>query len=295
MFGYVRMYKPELKVREYEQYRGVYCSLCKQCGNRYGTGLRLTLSYDMTFLALLYMALKPDCVGFSQSRCSYNPLKTCLCCDQTEALAFAADVGALLSYYRCLDSMRDETFLGSFKERVFYPFARRYHRKASRMQPAIDREIAAMMDAQQRLETAQTASIDAAAEPFALLMQCLCRDLSDEEKQREVLSRFGYCLGRYVYLADAADDMQEDAKRHRYNPFVVNRNLSFEDADAVASCRQYALDVLRNCQAECIAAYHLLEIHRFDGILKNVLEQGITATLSQLGNDKRKRKRRSAA
>ncbi len=64
MFGYVRIYKPELRMREYEQYRGVYCSLCKHLGSRYGAALRLTLSYDMTFLALLTMALKTEGVGF---------------------------------------------------------------------------------------------------------------------------------------------------------------------------------------------------------------------------------------
>ena len=76
MFGYVKMWKPELKMAEYEQYQGVYCSLCKQLGRRYGLPARMTLSYDFTLLALLGMALTPDCPGFEKSRCSFHPGKS---------------------------------------------------------------------------------------------------------------------------------------------------------------------------------------------------------------------------
>lgn len=58
MFGYVRIYKPELKMAEYEHYQGIYCSLCRQLGKRYGPLARLTLSYDFTFLAMV-----PDGAG----------------------------------------------------------------------------------------------------------------------------------------------------------------------------------------------------------------------------------------
>lgn len=51
MFGYVRPYKDEMKVREYEQYKGIYCGLCRALGKEYGIFTRLTLSYDCTFFA----------------------------------------------------------------------------------------------------------------------------------------------------------------------------------------------------------------------------------------------------
>ena len=58
MFGYIRIAKPELKVKEYEMYKAIYCSLCRELGRSYGFLSRLTLSYDFTFLALLNMSLK---------------------------------------------------------------------------------------------------------------------------------------------------------------------------------------------------------------------------------------------
>ncbi len=282
MTGYVRLYKPELKMREYEHYRGVYCSLCKQLGKRYGFTLRMALSYDMTFFAVLAMALQSSCVGFRNGRCSYNPLKKCLQCEQSDALEVAADITALLFYYRCLDHLADEGFWKRLAVRCILPRAKHYHKKAKMRLPQVDVWFCEMMQQQQRLEQAKTASIDAAAEPFALLLQALCMTLSDDDKQKQVLSRFGYCLGRYVYLADAAADMVQDGKRGRYNPFIHNKRLNVCDKDAVEQCQQYAADVLRHCQAECIAAYNLLEIHRFDGVLRNTLQEGMTDVLAHL-------------
>ncbi len=289
MTGYVRLYKPELKMREYEHYRGVYCSLCKQLGKRYGALLRMALSYDMTFFALLHMSLEKSCIGFHQSRCSYNPLKKCLQCEQKTALEHAADITALLFYYRCLDHLSDEGFLKRLGIRIILPLAKWYHKKAKEHLPETDARFCKMMAEQQRIEEAKTASIDAAAEPFAVLLQGLCADLSADDKQKTVLSRFGYCLGRYVYLADAAADIVEDGKKGRYNPFIHNRRLHVSDKQAVAACQQYTLDVLRHCQAECIAAFNLLDTYRFSGILTNTLQEGITNVLAHLFNE-RKRK-----
>ena len=44
MFGYVRAYKPEMTFGDFEIYQGVYCSLCKRLGKRYGPLARMTKS-----------------------------------------------------------------------------------------------------------------------------------------------------------------------------------------------------------------------------------------------------------
>lgn len=53
MFGYVKVCKPELKVREYEEYKAVYCTLCRVIGKEYGQTSRALLNYDATFYILL--------------------------------------------------------------------------------------------------------------------------------------------------------------------------------------------------------------------------------------------------
>ena len=56
MFGYVKPYKPELRVRELEEYKAVYCGLCRELGQSFGLFARFTLSYDFAFLAMLKTA-----------------------------------------------------------------------------------------------------------------------------------------------------------------------------------------------------------------------------------------------
>ena len=69
------------------------------------------------------------------------------------------------------------------------------------------------------------------------------------------------------------DDLDEDLKEGHYNPYVLARSLTTEEEAKAA--RPYAKETLNACLAECVAAYNLLEVRRFDGILRNILEQGM--------------------
>ena len=70
MFGYIKPYKPELKVKEFDTYQAVYCGLCRQLGEAFGPFAKLTLSYDFTFLAMAAMALREDSLSIDDPRLS---------------------------------------------------------------------------------------------------------------------------------------------------------------------------------------------------------------------------------
>ena len=59
MFGYVRPLRDELKCRDFDLYRAVYCGLCRCMRRRYGLLAPMFLNYDFTFLALLLEDLRP--------------------------------------------------------------------------------------------------------------------------------------------------------------------------------------------------------------------------------------------
>lgn len=275
MFGYVRLFKPTITMGEYEQYKGIYCTLCKRLGKRYGVLSRFTLSYDMTFLALLQMALEEKDADFCPSRCSFNPTKRCLKAQNTTAIDRAADIGTVLAYYKLRDTLADEGIGKKIGAWCALPFAKSAHKKAKKNVPHVDQAVAQMMAAQADVETCKTASIDQAAEPFALLLQTLAAETAADDTQKRVLERFGYCLGRWVYLMDAVDDLADDLKKGRYNPYILSRRLKADDEDRIKETRNYSLFTLNACLAECKAAYDLLEIRRFDGILRNILEEGM--------------------
>ncbi len=265
MFGYVRLHKPTIRMGEYEQYRGIYCTLCKRLGKRYGLFARMGLSYDLTFLALLQMALEEADPAFCPGRCSFNPTKRCLKCQYTAPIDRAADLTALLTYYKLRDTLADEGVGKRLGASLLYPLAAIDRRRAAKRWPEADRRVAAMMAQQQTVERDKTPSADRAAEPFALLLQWMAGDMAEDDRSRRILERFGYCLGRWVYLMDAADDREEDRRRSRYNPLVLRGDT---DGNAI-------LGSLNASLAECIAAYNLLTIRRFDGILRNILEEGM--------------------
>lgn len=275
MFGYVKVYQPELKMGEFEHYRGVYCALCKQLGKRYGFLARMTLSYDFTFLALFYMALGDDCPGFKKGRCAFNPLKKRTCCCDSPALGDAADAAALLVYYKTRDTIADSGFWKGLMARCLLPFASSGRKKAARAKPELADVVADCMRRQAELEREKTPSVDAAAEPTARMLAYLAAEAARDEREKRILDRFGYCLGRWIYLIDAADDLEEDLRSGSYNAFALSRQLSDGDAGALKAARQYAEGSLNATLAECVAAYNLLDIRRFDGILRNVLELGM--------------------
>jgi hypothetical protein len=61
MFGFVRPDKGELKVRDYELYRAVYCGLCHSLKRRCGAAGRFIINYDFTFLAMLLSHAETGC------------------------------------------------------------------------------------------------------------------------------------------------------------------------------------------------------------------------------------------
>lgn len=281
MFGYVRVYKPDLRMAEYEHYQGIYCSLCKQLGKRYGFFARMTLSYDFAFLALFRMALSEDCTGFKKGRCMFNPLKKRTCCRGNEHIEFSADAASILMYFKIKDNIKDRGFLRSIPARLLLPFASHARKKAAKRQPGLDKLVRECMKQQAELESERTSSIDAAAEPTARILSALAQNGAPNESERRIRERFGYCLGRWIYLIDAADDLKDDLEQGSYNPFICSYGLKKgekPDNDIGSAIHP----VLNSCLAECIAAYNLLKIHRFDGILRNILELGIPAIQNQV-------------
>lgn len=288
MFGYITTYQPELKMGEFEHYRGLYCSLCRRLGKRYGCTAQMTLSYDMTFLLLLYTALSEDCVGFKAGRCPYNPLKKRMCCGDSPLLDRVADASVLLVYYKTLDTVADSTFLKRTAARLALLPAARHRRRAVKAAPEFDAAMAAYVAEQAAIEKAHTASTDAAAEPTAKLLSFLCAAVSKTEDERRVLERFGYCLGRWIYFMDAADDVESDSKSGNYNPLLEGKNLPLSP-EVLAECRERVRFSLNASLAECKAAYELLTVHRFDGILRNILEYGMAASQRKVLNGKPKK------
>lgn len=278
MFGYVKACKPELKIKEYETYKAVYCSLCKKLGKSYGLLSRFTLSYDFTFLALLNMSLKDGCDGFERKRCAFNPLKKCNYCKNLDAIDMPAAAAMIMLYYKILDNIVDERGFKKFKYWCIKPLFSRAHKKAAKKYPQIEESVAEYIASQSALEKANCTSIDEAADPTAKVMEKILTLCSDDEMQKRVLQRMGYCLGRYIYLLDAAVDLPEDTKKGGYN---VLKNVDESEI------KQRIKQQLYFCTNEAARAFELLDIKKYKTILGNIIYLGLEETfLKELDNER---------
>ena len=106
MFGYIKADRANLLGKEYEAYRGVYCSLCRQLGRDYSLPARFILSYDCTFYAVMILTLSEEPPSYCQGRCRFNPLKKCSYAQtNTKAMSMAAALSVSSAYFKLRDNI----------------------------------------------------------------------------------------------------------------------------------------------------------------------------------------------
>lgn len=272
MFGYLMPYKPEMKIKHYDLYKSVYCGLCKVLGKQYGLLSRLTLSYDCTVLTVLGLSLNQEKVCAKKGRCVCNPLKKCVFCHGEENGVFktASAVSVIMTYYKLEDTIADSKGIKRFGAKLLHGLFSRCHKKAAADFPKIEQLTVSMMN-EQRIAEQERAGIDHAAQPSADMIAGICMCLNDEPSLQPILKEFGYYVGRWIYLMDAADDLEKDKKHHAFNPFL-QAEISKQNIN------DYCNGVLNASAARAVAAFNLLDLRDdFAAVLENILHDGIAA------------------
>ena len=288
LFGYVRPFQPEMRLKEHDAYKSVYCGLCKELGRSYGIFARATLSYDFTFLAILSMSVQKASSDVTKIRCLVNPLKKCTCCKSSRITKQVTAMAMITLYYKCVDQIQDERSFGRFSARLLLPFARHAQKKAAAQFPVYDQLAREMMDRQSTVET-QHAGPDPAAEPTAQYLSSVCQMLSEDPIQQRVLQRFGYLLGRYVYLIDALDDLEKDWKKNRFNPYFKENSLS----DLQQYGYQPCVASINGTIGEIAKTFELLDLDEWKSVLSNVVYYGLSNSLQMILQKKERNHDRS--
>lgn len=287
MFGYVIANKDDLTPEQQERYRSWYCGLCHALNDRFGSLKRLSLTYDMTFLVVLLSSLYEPETRVRQARCSIHPLKAHTV-RQNEITDYAADLNLYLAYYNCLDDLEDE---GSLKGRLgaalFKEPIPEIEARWPRQCAAVRQHLAAMSALEQGAGAAEgqesgpadpaAASAvcgrsaaqlaDAMANHFGSLMGELF--LYREDRWAPGLRRLAEGLGRFIYLADAFEDLEKDRKKGAFNPL-----LSLYP-ELTGAALQQAEDLLTMLIAEAAAELEKLPLEQDLDILRNILYSGV--------------------
>lgn len=269
MFGYVRAAKPELKIKEYDMYKAVYCSLCRYLGKEYGFAARMMLSYDFTFLALLIMSQQDGFCGIERKTCCCNPLKKCnYCKDCADAMDIPASALVILTKHKIEDNIKDERGFKKLVYKLIKPLFARPYKKAVKKHPHIEEIATEFMNNQERLEADGCKDMDVAASPTGeFLAKLFAYSLEGDER---ILYELGDKIGRWIYIMDAVCDFAEDKKRGRYNPLS-------DSEDCVSRARAN----MSYCIMRARAAFELLDIKKFKDILGNILYVGLDDTMEK--------------
>lgn len=313
MLGYVRIDKGELKVREYEIYTGYYCGICKYIGREYGQLPRMALSYDAAFLALLLSGIDDTPDAPVQEHCIAHQIqkKTVI---RNKAIEYAGDVMLILAWYKLADDIADE---GKLYAKGTKLLMHRIFRKLKLKHPDLCQGIRQQLESLTELEKSRCDSIDMAAEAFARIMQIIftegarhlygetalhirCQQpaqkssesvtLSVDDMHRattlnEALSEIGYHLGKWIYLIDAADDIEENIKSGAYNPLLYR--FSFDSAaESAPQFRKRIAEPLNFNLYMYLSvigkSLNSLDIKKNKGIIENVIYFGLNRKTEEI-------------
>ena len=282
MFGYLKVLKDELLVKEYEQYKAVYCTLCKQLHKEYSIFAKVILSYDCTLYALLLLAREQSCCGFKKGRCKFFFFKRCCyCAGMEESLNKTAAVSVLLAYYKLLDDIEDSPFIKRVFCSILRPLFNRWRTKAIKKFPEYDVIMKEMSNKQKQVEQMAGQIEDAAAEPTAEMMSRLLELEASNAEEKRVLNSLGYHLGRWIYFIDAIDDIEKDINNKNFNPFIKVYSQNKE------AFWEVGRGILNQCVFQICGAYNLLNVNYFEGILYNIFFLGLHSQQDKVFSDLR--------
>jgi hypothetical protein len=262
-----------MKMKDYELYRGVYCSLCRALGRNYSPLAQLFLSYDFALACVIRLACAESGCSFSAKRCPYNPAKKCMICGSSDVFDFCSHAVIITVYYKILDNLHDKGFFSKLVAALIYPAVALMHRKAKKLAPDIEKAVAESMILQAETEAKPSPSIDEAAHPSADALGRIFA-VDAPESKKDALHTLGYLTGRFVYILDAADDLEDDLKKGAFNPFSDCDISSPEKRKEFADRIRGMLNLTQNGILEALDS---LETERFFDISENILLDGITA------------------
>ena len=261
MFGYIAINKAEMKFRDFDIYHAYYCGLCKDLKERYGRSGQITLSYDMTFLIILLSGLYEPPAEDSIRNCVAHPFQK-HAARTNEITPYAADMNIVLSYYNCLDDWTDE-----HKKKAWIN-SRLLRSKVKQIEKTYPEKVKLICDMLAQISSCEKANeqdLDKMAGLFGEIMAEIF--VWKQDIWKDSLHRMGFFLGKFIYLMDAYEDIDDDITNACYNPFMQFRER--EDFD------DYCKQILTMMIAECSREFEKLPILTHAEILRNILYSGV--------------------
>ena len=117
-----------------------------------------------------------------------------------------------------------------------------------------------------RLEKENTQNLDEISGCFGKIMGEIM--VYQDDIFKDDLYNMGYYLGKFIYLIDAYEDVEQDIEKHNYNPFIdrFSNREEFQD---------YCYHILEMMISQSCFYFDKLPIIENIDILKNIIYSGI--------------------
>lgn len=305
MFGYILPDKGELKVKEYEIYGAYYCGICKSLGRRLGQLPRMVLNYDFVFLAVLLSALEEERELLEAEHCVLHHVKKKAIAYGQWAIDYAGDITLMMAYYKLLDDVRDDK---SKKAKMLAVSLKPAMTKVSDKIEDLCKLTDEKLDELSVLEESKSGELDRVMEPFAEIMkQVFSKALQKKDSymmhveqssenicdnKQKLLGHIGYHIGKWVYLMDAFEDIEENLEKGTYNPLLYRFEYD-KKRESISQFRERIKDTvsfnLIHYLAEISNAMDLLDIKKNKGIVENIVYFGLRKRTEQVLNNEKKK------
>lgn len=263
MFGYININQKELSEESKKIYQSYYCGLCHQLKDVAGRKGQMLLNYDMTFLVVLLTGLYESESQSQEFGCVLHPMKKHTL-RRNEATEYSADMNIILSYQNFEDDWKDER---NYTKKAF---AKLLNKDYQRIMEKYPRQVKAVETYMEQLDLAEK-NKETNLDVIAGLTGTMLGEIFawKDDMWADELRCMGFYMGKFIYLMDAYEDVEDDRKKKSYNPFLLIAEENEKDLDTF--CRL----MLTSMMSECAKSFERLPILLHADILRNILYSGV--------------------
>jgi len=278
MFGYVQPLRTELKIREWNEFRKFYCGVCTALKEKSFLS-QFFLTYDSVFFSLLLTALNGT-VPVQKKRFCFLTMKSVRYYESDE-ITLSSLAFLLLLKYKLIDDYTDSK---DILRKIFSGItAKVVNIKDKEFTQKFEEKVLKYLKMLSKKEQEKCSSIDETANIFGELVAIFFESVGNFDSDTSFVMKYlGEYLGKWIYVLDAYDDLEKDAKKGNYNPIIEEFKKEWEDSnkDTVIFKNRIKTSIeerLKDYIEEITKAYDLLILKspQFKGILDNMVYLGL--------------------
>lgn len=283
MFGYIKIYKNELKYKHLITYKQFYCILCSSLGKNYGHMYRLFDSYDVTFFLILFDCLSRDKQIFKVD-CPLSKRKNV----EVLVSAKAVDYCSFINIFWLMQKIKDDKIDNNFNKHFLLNNIIKNNKKIKNAIEANELNVnrwIEILNEYYYMENDLSVNFDD-------LCNCIGRaygevfrnyaDFIENTVYSDELYQIGFNIGKYIYIIDAFDDYFSDKKNNNFNPILKMKEYTDDISNNYIALKiQMMIGLIVNKLKELLSKIELTQEENYC-IIENIIHFGLLSKVNEI-------------